>query len=378
MAPRRGGSSYGGGSSISCSDYAFETKSSRIDIAFTALYFVVSLVLFIIATRRFGISKKQGQPVAGAFLLGTSICLAMLYYLDSIIYIVIGQCGSVGVDDYFPAIIISQWLYWLSKWTMIAVIMTSICHKLMKDFSRAEQLVLTLQKVWVGFLGLLVITVLGLSTATNVYFYSDDYYGRDKISDLSLPMRGIQTTHLVLSAAGILLASATMAKSLSHAGSLRSKVRRAFFHSRPQDTMLIHPPKQNITIWVSILIIAALGTTLTELGGYIETSFTYWDAVFTTASDQQEYYDKRHAVYFLTAFFYSLAFYAALRVASHQVVPGHPTRVIANSPPEYAPQPTAAMNEYHAPVDQRFSTGNQNQGYFQNQIRDQTYGYPTR
>ncbi|KAL4794197.1 hypothetical protein BDV19DRAFT_365385, partial [Aspergillus venezuelensis] len=269
MAPRRGGSSYGGGGSISCSDYAFETKSSRIDIAFTALYFVVSLVLLIIATRRFGISKKQGQPVAGAFLLGTSIFLAMLYYLDSIIYIIIGQCGSVGVDDYFPAIIISQWLYSLFRWTLIAAIMTLICHKLMKDFSRVEQLVLTIQKVWVGFLGLLVITALGLGTAMNVYVYSDDYYGRDKIGNLSSPMRGIQTTNLVLSAAGILLASATMAKSLSHAGSRRSKVRRAFFHSQTQDTMLNYPSKQNITTWVSVLIIAALGTTLTELGGYI-------------------------------------------------------------------------------------------------------------
>ena len=186
-------------------------------------------------------------------------------------------------------------------------------------------------------------------------------------------MRGVQTTNLVLSAAGILLASATMAKSLSHAGSLRSKVRRAFIFANPgYHANSFNLQKQNIITWVAILIIAALGTTLTELGGYIETSFTYWDAVFTTESELQEYYDKRHAVYFLTAFFYSLAFYAALRVASHQVVPGHPTRVMANSPPEYAPQPTAAMNEYHAPVDQRFSTGNQSQGYFQSQTRDQT------
>ncbi|KAL4950962.1 hypothetical protein BDW69DRAFT_46427 [Aspergillus filifer] len=354
MAPRRGGSSYGGGGSISCSDYAFETKFSRIEVAFAALYFVVSLVLFIIATRRFGISKKQGQPVAGAFLLGTSIFLAMLYYLDSIIYLVIGECSSVGIDDYFPAIIISQWLYGLFRWTLIAAIMTSICQKLMKDFSRVEQLILTLQKVWVGFLGLLVITALGLVTAVDVYIYSDTSYDPYKADDLASPTRGIRMTNLVLSAAGILLASATMVKSLSHAGSLRSK---------------------NITTWVSVLIIAALGTTLTELGGYVGINFTY---DFSIMSDLDDYYGRWYAVYFLTAFFYSLAFYAALRVASHQAVPGQPTRVIANSPPEYAPQPTAVVNEYHAPVDQRFSTGNQTQGYFQNQIRDQSYGYPAR
>ncbi|KAL4946847.1 hypothetical protein BDV06DRAFT_882 [Aspergillus oleicola] len=347
MAPRRGGSSYGGGSSLSCSSYAFETKSARIDIAFTALYFVVSLVLFIIATRRFGISKKQGQPVAGAFLLGLSIFLALLYYLDSIIYIVIGECGSVDVADYFPAIIISSWLYGLFRYTLIAVIMTSICRKLQKDFSRVEQLVLTLQNMWVGLLGLIVVAALGLGTAINVYVYSDTSYDPYKADELALPMRGVQMTNLVLSVAGILLASATMVKSLSHAGSLRSK---------------------NITTWVAVLVIAALGTTLTELGQYTETNFTYANRVFRTESDIQTFYDKRHAVYFLTSFFYSLAFYAALRVAGYQIVPGHPTRVISNSPAEFAPQPTQAMNEYHAPADQRFSTGNQNQGY----------GYPAR
>lgn len=78
MAPRRGGGGgYYSSSSISCSSTAFSDEQSRVEIAFAALWFVVAVVLFFVATKRFGLRKKQGSPVVGSVFLGFSIFLSL-------------------------------------------------------------------------------------------------------------------------------------------------------------------------------------------------------------------------------------------------------------------------------------------------------------
>lgn len=76
MARGYGSSRYGG--LPSCSEYAFQMDAPRIDIAFAALYFIVTLVLLIFASVRIRRSKKQGQNVAGAGFLKLSIIFAWL------------------------------------------------------------------------------------------------------------------------------------------------------------------------------------------------------------------------------------------------------------------------------------------------------------
>ncbi|KAL4934065.1 uncharacterized protein BDV17DRAFT_248262 [Aspergillus undulatus] len=360
MAPRRGGGSYGGGgSSVSCSSSAFSLERERIQIAFHALYFIVSLVLLVVARRRINLNKKQGQPIVAAFTLSLSILLAMLYYLDSIVYIVIGQCGSVGIFEYYPAIIVANWLYMLSEYILVAVILTSICRKLQNDFGRVEQLILTLQTAWAGILGVFVVTSLSISTAMTVYSWSDELYDSAKRRDLALPLRGIRTTYLVLSVVGILLASATMAKSLFHAPvSLRSK---------------------NITIWVVSLIGCALGLTLTEMGGYVDFNFIYDPYAISSDADAQSWLDKQHALFFLASFFLAATFYAALKVAAYRVLPTHTATVISQAGPSPAypsHPPMASPNGYSHQVPNNSQSYNTYQaGGYQ---PSQNYSYPAR
>lgn len=74
MAPRRGS---GGGSfdidSVHCSDYAFESTTSRVRIAFYAIFFVVYLVLSGMAAARYLRSRNKGTALRRWWALALSM-----------------------------------------------------------------------------------------------------------------------------------------------------------------------------------------------------------------------------------------------------------------------------------------------------------------
>ncbi|KAL4915878.1 hypothetical protein BDW62DRAFT_187395 [Aspergillus aurantiobrunneus] len=335
MAPRRGGGSggSGGSSSISCSSSAFDTEYARIEIAFAALYLVVYLVLWFLASIQFARSRKHGQPVAGSIALTISIFFATVAQIAKVVFITLNECGTTSPANSYPASLVALWLQYLSQYLLTAVILVPLCRRLQTIFVRVQKPVLIFQAVWAGLLVALLLAYLGISTAISVYLYGDGpgYAGEagTKIEDLREPQRGVMTTYCVLALVGIIIASATMAQALAHAPSLRSR---------------------DITTWTTILSLSALGYTATVLGGWIQTAFTI--TTIETQSEIDSFNRGMDAVIFLTGFFYALAFYAALRVGSYRVAP------TVSQPPVYEPG-----------YDQGYRPGPEQGFTYQNQIR---------
>ncbi|KAL4999145.1 hypothetical protein BDV10DRAFT_165344 [Aspergillus recurvatus] len=333
----------------SCSEYAFEADSPRIDIAFAALYFIVTLVLLILASRRIGRSRKQGQRVAGAVLLMTSIIFAMCSYIVSIVYISITECAIFSYRNTYQAAVLMLWLSGVSEYLLLAAILTSVTRSMQNDFGLVQPSVLTAQKAWAVLVGLVLTALLSVNTAWYHYYYNDSYYS---LADVARPQRGLRTTYYVIAAAGMLLASATLGKTLSQApGGLRSR---------------------GITISVILLIVGALGLTLTNMGNYVQNAFMYAGRSFYYGSSEyKEYLARYEAASFLISLFYCLAFYAAVRVASQRVNAASMTSAYAPPPPP--PQPpmvfTTGNEGYHSGPAYHHSLGmgqGQDQGYARN------------
>ncbi|KAL2834364.1 hypothetical protein BDW59DRAFT_156298 [Aspergillus cavernicola] len=297
MAPRRGGGGgYYSSSTPTCSEDAFQTRLSRVYISFNALYFIVSVVLFFIASGRISRNKRAGHPFAGKHLLVVSILFATFKYADQIIVDTLGECEIYYTSDLAPGYIVSTWVTALSEYILNAVIMVSICRKLQKDFGRVQKPVISFQAAFAGLIGAFVLTGLGLNTALLQGSYSGDW-DSDQQQRFLDPIKGIWTTYLVLSVVGILLASSTLVTSLVRAPE--------FLRSR------------NLNVWVGVLVISALGFNLTALGGYTYRAFADFSSF--SSSEWDRYQKSNQAIYFLDAFFYSVAFYAALQVAGrHQ------------------------------------------------------------
>ncbi|KAL4786323.1 hypothetical protein BJX76DRAFT_355227 [Aspergillus varians] len=334
MAPRR----YGSGN-LSCSSYAFESDTPRIDVAFSALYLIVSIALFFVATRRFGQSKKHGQPVAGSIWLCLALIFAILCYIATIVITVLQECDTLSTRYYFPAWTVSIWLWQLSSYILTAVILTSICRKLQNEFARVQQSILTLQTGGAALLGVIVVAYLGLTTA--IYHYTSYYNGRT--ASLAEAQRGLRMTALTLSVACMLLASATMYRALFQAP--------VYLRSKSIETGTI------------ALILSALGYTATDLGGYVQLVFIY--GRLSGTADYNAYLRSSYAISFIASFFYSVAFYAAIRVASYRSQPAATTSNVISDP-------------YAAPPPLRFTTdpSQLQTGYAQSPEYSHNHGYP--
>ncbi|KAL4762721.1 uncharacterized protein BDW70DRAFT_133621 [Aspergillus foveolatus] len=344
MARGYGSSRYGG--LPSCSEYAFEMDAPRIDIAFAALYFIVTLVLLIFASVRIRRSKKQGQHVAGAVFLNLSIIFAWFAYIVTIIYTILTECDVYNSRHMYQASVLDLWLRGVSEYLLLAAILISISRKLQTDFGLVQPAILTAQKVWAVLVGLVLIAVLSINTAWYHYYYKDTYFSGSYM-DLAEPQRAVRLTYHCIAAAGMLLASATLGKTLSQApGGLRSR---------------------GITVSIILLVIGALGFTLTNLGNYVQNAFTYSGrSLLYGSSEYKEYLAKYEAASFLWSFFYCMAFYAAVRVASQRVNAADMTSAYAPPPPPSQPPMT-------------FMTGNEgyrNSGpaYYHNLGQEQGYG----
>ncbi|KAL4743363.1 hypothetical protein BDV11DRAFT_123456 [Aspergillus similis] len=329
----------------SCSEYAFEMDASRIDVAFAALYFIVTLVLLILASLRIGRSKKQGQRVAGAVFLMLSIIFAWFAYIVRIIYITLTECDVFSYRNAYQAPVLISWLSGVSEYLLIAAILTSITRKLQTDFGLVQPAILTAQKTWAVLISLVLIAGLCITTAWYHYYYGD-MYSFGPYMDLRKPQRGLWTTYYSVAAAGMLLAAATLGKTLSQApGGLRSR---------------------GTTVSIILLVIGALGLTLTNLGSYVQNAYTYnGRSLFYGSSEYKEYVAKYESASFLASFFYCLAFYAAVRMASQRV--NAAGMASAYAPPPPPPQPPMT-----------FTTGNEgyNSGstYYHNLGQEQGYG----
>ncbi|KAL2857304.1 hypothetical protein BJY01DRAFT_242376 [Aspergillus pseudoustus] len=336
MAPRRGGGGGGyGGSSVSCSDSAFERQGSRIYIAFYALFFVTALVLSIIASSKAKRAKGTGRPLIAYGWLSTSIIFAMFSYIISIVVLVLNQCAISYSDDLYPAYIVSSWVSTLSFFILNAVILISFSKKLHTEYGQGPATILGVQKGYVALLLVLALASLALSTTDNVAIYDKGDYSLHY--DLVEPQKGVVTTYYTLSVVGILIASGTIIKSVFGGSGF----------SRPK----------KLTSWVSALLVGALGFNVTLLADYVNIAFR--STTNMTRSEAESLEKSQQATYFLISFFYLLAFYAALEVGAYGA-----SAVTAN--PAYT-VPAAQHNPvYPQPhQDSRFSSG-YNSGFTSN------------
>ncbi|KAL3491125.1 hypothetical protein BJX62DRAFT_237543 [Aspergillus germanicus] len=310
MAPRRGGGYGGGGSSsVSCSDSAFDWEGSRVYIAFYALFFLVALTLSIIGSSKCKRAKQNGRRLLAWGWLYTSIIFALFSYIISIILQVLSECAISYSDEIYPGYIVNNWLFEISLFILNAVILISISKKLHTEFGQGSANVLGVQKGYVVVLFILVVTGLALDTAITVLDFSSGS-DREKAFDLVEPRKGIWTTYHTLSVLGILIASATIFKSVFGGAGF----------SRPK----------KLTGWVSTLLIGALGFNLTSLGGYVNANFKNISDLST--SELIALQRSAQAVYFLISFFYFVAFYAALEVGVYgahiQPAPANPAYAV--------------------------------------------------
>ncbi|RDW89806.1 uncharacterized protein DSM5745_01581 [Aspergillus mulundensis] len=297
----------------SCSEYAFETDASRIDIAFAAIFFIATFVLLFVGSSRIGRAKKQGLHVAGAALLMISIVFAWFAYIIRLVYIPLEECDIFRYDRLYQAPLLASWLASLAEYLLLAAILTSLTHKLQKDLGLMQPALLKSQKLWAVLVILVLLAALSLSTAYNHYIYNDvsgSYYSASP-ELLLMPMRGLWTTYYVLAAAGMVLAAGTMGKTLSQApGGLRSTA---------------------LTTSTTALLLSALGLTLTNMGSYVDNMFMYVNSrLYYGSPAYKTYVAKNEAASFLESFFYCVAFWAAVYVGAYRV---------ASGPPAYAPPP---------------------------------------
>ncbi|KAL2816467.1 hypothetical protein BJX63DRAFT_387393 [Aspergillus granulosus] len=349
MAPRRGGGSSWGSSSISCSDYAFDSENSRVSIAFQALFFVVALALTIIGSRKAKRAKQIGRPLVAWGWLSFSIIFSLVSQIIAIVLAVLRECAVFYSDDIFPGWIVSSWVSVFSTFILNAVILISFSKKLHTEFGKGSATILGVQKGYVIILLVLALTCLALYTASSVAAYTADYYSdryETLYADLVDPQKGIWTTYYTLSVLGILIASATIIKSI-FGGSGYS-----------------HPGK--LTGWVSALLIGALGFNVVDLANYVY--ITFQDTTFLTTSEAEEIEKRSLVTYFLTSFFYFVAFYAALQVGAY----GAQT-VVAN--PAYTVPVSQHNPVYPQQHDYRFNSG-YNSGFTSHPQHPANPGYP--
>ncbi|KAL4884586.1 hypothetical protein BJY04DRAFT_215049 [Aspergillus karnatakaensis] len=304
---------FSSGSTPSCSEYAFETDASRIDIAFAAIFFLATLALLFVVCSRIGQLKKQGQRVAGSVMLVTSILFAWFAYTIVLIYRPLEECDIFSYENIYQAPVLTSWLFNVSSYLLFVAILTSISNKLQKDFNHVQPVITKIQKYWAVLIGLVLIPTLSVMTAYNHYSYND--VRGSALSDspyILIPaMRGLWTTFYVVCAAGMLLAAASIGKTLAQAPA-ESRTR-------------------SILINTTILHLAAVGMTLTLMGDYVDTSFMYMNRViYYGTSAYNSYIAKTEAASFLGSFFYCLAFYAAVQVASLHAEPVKPVASVEN------------------------------------------------
>ncbi|KAL4806740.1 hypothetical protein BDV18DRAFT_138133 [Aspergillus unguis] len=294
---------YGYYGDASCSEYAFQETGTRVDLAFAALYFLVSLGLFLVATAAFSRARRHLGRVSGSLWLTLSVFLAMGGHLTNIIYITLRECVITAPWNLWTAALAGNWLFAASQYILVAVIMTTLCSKVQRDTSSSVMLASIVNKVWVAVLGALIIAAMSIGTVQAHYTNSTDTRF-DIVYELYNPSRGVWTTYYALAVAGILLAVATMGKTLGGASNA-------------------------LKMWVLVLSVCALGHTVTNLGIYIEN--TYAVKTIESYGEYKKYERGNEAANFLSSFFYSVAFFAAVKIASH--------RGVAKNQPvaEYAP-----------------------------------------
>ncbi|CAO2654286.1 Nn.00g110190.m01.CDS01 [Neocucurbitaria sp. VM-36] len=121
MAPRRGGgSSSGGGVSVSSCPGAFSDTYSQVFFANTVLFFAVFLGISIALCT---IRKKSG---AGKKILGVPYIFAVFLFLLSygldLISSVLVECGTVNLNSYYSLLIASNVFWYVGYWLLLFVI----------------------------------------------------------------------------------------------------------------------------------------------------------------------------------------------------------------------------------------------------------------
>ncbi|KAL4886617.1 hypothetical protein BJY04DRAFT_75818 [Aspergillus karnatakaensis] len=345
MAPRRGGGGGGGSSSISCDSSAFALDSPRIDIAFQSLFLLATIILYFIAQSRISRGKKEGFSVPGKALLILSVLFAVFAFILAIVITALTQCSPGVTDDIMPASVVQSWLSQFALYILNLLLLLTVPKKYATEFpGSVSRPAILFQQSWAAFMGVLLVAGLSIETALQVYLYSDSYSDYEKVDELAEPLRGVWTTSSVINVVGVLVATATVGAASRAAQGVKT-----------------------LSTWTPVFSISTLAFNLAVLGGYVDRAFDNLNNY--SLGDFAEYERKRHAAYFLTWFFFCLAFFAALKVLSHRGASGYPSvpaGVAAGGPVSQNPVYVPPQNQSGSWVD-RFQHPHQTQQMQQQQ-----------
>ncbi|RMJ25494.1 hypothetical protein PHISP_03643 [Aspergillus sp. HF37] len=316
MAPRRGGS---GGFDIDvdtsdCAADAFSTTSSRVRIAFYALFTVVYAVLTFLAATSFLRSKRKGKALLQWWALGGSILLGLLSLILSIILVALIQCEVAGdISDAMRANIAITWLYSVSVYLMIAVIMVPIVRHLYMATGKIAKLVTIVNVVYLALLAIILVCWLAIYTFITHSQHTGDY---DYFIDLHRHRSRIAVAYYAMEAFGVLIAGTMMLILLVRHSSLW---------------------RWTLKAQVLFLIVAALGLTLTNMASSADVYFGSHDVNYLNKSI--------NASLFIQLLFYSCTFAVALFIASSP----HLSDANRAYPPVGTAMPPQQQATYHNP-----------------------------
>ncbi|PYI09151.1 hypothetical protein BO78DRAFT_46372 [Aspergillus sclerotiicarbonarius CBS 121057] len=318
MAPQRGSNSYSSyrssaGSMCSQND-AFASNSSRIDIAFGALYLLIYIGLFCTTVVRFFTSRKKRTALKRWFLFGVSIIFMIIEIVISIIMETLYECGIASERITNRSAISVYWLYNLGRYALFVIILLPICRRLHQQARNANRLILIAHSICLALLGLLLICAVALETKI-----IDGLYGSDRdytVYTLMSPERDLHTALYVFEVIAMLMAAASMIVALLRAPHLR---------------------KGTLGPSLAVLIISCLGLPLTSLAGFVDSAYR----AIRTQSDVDYTNRSQEAQTFIANLFYSCAFLSALLVAGSRQLADDSYKVTPRASmqgPVYAPQ----------------------------------------
>ncbi|PGH23160.1 hypothetical protein AJ80_02794 [Polytolypa hystricis UAMH7299] len=285
MAPRRGGgssSSFGSSSSNQCGSYAFSVPESKISLAFTAIFFLIFVVLLFWTCIR---TCRRGK-VRGLVWLFFSLVLAILASALNIIISVLQECSILSAAGTQRIAIGLDWAQMLAEFLLIVIIMITITNALHQGTGAIAKTVSILHSTYLAILGIMMITTLAVNTAVTDAAYNSSY-SRSTLNLVKhvVPLR---IAYYVLAVVALLMATASIAVAVLRHHSARSGA---------------------LKVWVPLLIIFSLGMVLLNMAGYI-------NRVYTTVSTYSNaaFFRSILAQQFLQYFFYAMTFISALAV----------------------------------------------------------------
>ncbi|KAE8353770.1 hypothetical protein BDV28DRAFT_132410 [Aspergillus coremiiformis] len=348
MALNRGGGS-SSSQTASCSRAAFRTHEAQVVIAFHALFFLVFSALFCIASFKLIRSTRKETAVRQWFPLGFSIAFMILAVIINIVLFTLLQCDISSIRVYGVVSILAEWFGGLATFLLIALIMITICTRLLQGNKKISKMVTIVHTSYVGLLAILLLC--NLAIYTRIMDASD----RKSLgpSDWALPghKKRFAMAYNVCAVIGMVMAAANMLFALAHGWHLRKGI---LFGA------------------VVLLMVSSLGLTILDLATHIILHYLQDQYL---RKDVAAYNRSLEAQLFLSYFFYASTFLAALVVASsHQladIVSPAPVKHLQQEPKYndtllqspyqlYQPGPYQYQYQYQiqgpAPVQHRYSS----------------------